>query len=771
MPTEQIQIPIQGMTCAACVGHVEKALNGTPGVEGSAVSLLSNEARVTFDPAKTSPALLKAAIEDAGYEVPATAAAVTLDVQGMTCAACVGHVEKALTGTAGVKTAAVNLLANEAKVTFDPSLTNVGALVAAVEEAGYTAAERESGIATAPPEPPDEYPSVRRRAMISLALGAAAMAAMPFTGHDSFAARWAQLAASVFVMAGPGREYFVRAFQGLRHRRFDMSTLIAVGTGSAFAYSVAATVFPHAFHSRGLMPDVYYEAVIFILALVLTGRMFDVRARRETASALRQLAELQPATATLERGGEQVEVAIGEVRTGDLALVKPGERIPVDGVVEGGESAVDESMLTGEPIPVLKRAGDRLSAGTVNGMGAVRLRVTAAGEGTALAQIGRMMREAQSTRAPMQKLADRVSAIFVPVVLALAALTFGGWLLAGADAGRALSAAVAVLIIACPCAMGLAIPAAVMVATGRAARLGVLIKGGEAMERLAHVDTVVMDKTGTITEGRPTVVRYTGTAEDLPLIAAVESLSEHPLAQSIVRYNTAPLPAVTGFQATPGHGAEATVAGHTVKVGRPEWLGLKDNAPIAATIDGRPAGTFAVEDPVKETSRTAIATLREMGIGVAMLTGDRDEAARRIGAAVGIDDVTAGVLPGGKRDVIEARQAGGRKVAMVGDGVNDGPALAQADAGIAMASGAGIAVEAGDVTLLRNDLTAVAAAIRLSRATVRTMRQNLFWAFCYNAAGIPIAALGLLNPIFASAAMAFSSISVLANSLRLRRFV
>ncbi|MSV30996.1 MAG: cadmium-translocating P-type ATPase [Bryobacterales bacterium] len=675
----------------------------------------------------------------------------------MSCAACVGHVERALTQVAGVATAQVNLLANEATVTFDPAITNETVLKQAVEDAGYTAENS---------APPDEYPAVRRRAFLSLALGFAAMAAMPFTGHDSTAARYAQLAAAIFVMAGPGREYYVNA----ANRRLDMSTLIAVGTGSAFLYSLAATLAPHRFHSSGLMPDVYYEAVIFIIALVLTGRMFEVRARRETAAALSKLAELQPATATILRDNQPIELPINQVQNGDIAILKPGDRIPVDGLIDSGESAVDESMLTGEPIPIQKRPGDRLSAGTINGLGSLHLKVTATGQATVLAQIGRMMRDAQSSRAPLQKRADQVSAVFVPAILIIAAVTFCAWLLNGAETARALSAAVAVLIIACPCAMGLAIPAAVMVATGRAASLGVLIKGGEALERLAHIQTVVLDKTGTITLGRPEVTRYTGTAEDLPLIAALEAASEHPLAQSIVRYANATLPPVTNFQSTPGQGATGTVNGREVKAGRPAWLGSAEDAAIAATIDNRPAGAFDVDDPIKPSAKAAIEALQTMGLEVVMLTGDRLSAARRVAQAVGISDITAEVLPAGKLDAIRARQANGRKVAMVGDGVNDAPALAQADAGIAMASGSGIAVEAGDVTLLRNDLTAVAAAIRLSKATVKIMRQNLFWAFCYNAAGIPIAALGLLNPVVASAAMALSSLSVLANSLRLRRF-
>jgi P-type Cu+ transporter len=762
--TQTLTLPVQGMTCAACVGHVEKALLKTPGVTAAEVNLLANEARVTFLPSQANPDTLQQAIVDAGYEVPTQS--VILPIRGMTCAACVGHVEKALLKTPGVTVAEVNLLANEARVTFYPHLATLTALKHAVVEAGYEV-PAESPQAQ---EPPDEYPLVRRQALTSLALGGIVMASMPFAGHDSAASKWAQLAAALFVMLGPGRQYYTRAAAGLLHRRFDMSTLIAVGTGSAFLYSLAATLFPHAFHARGLMPDVYYEAVIFILALVLTGRMFEIRARRETTAALRQLANLQPPTAIVLRNGDPVEVPISEVGSGDLVRIHPGARIPVDGVIASGRSAVDESMLTGEPIPVPKQPGDRLSAGTVNGTGSIDLRVIATGDATVLAQIGRLMRQAQSTRAPLQKRADQVSAVFVPTVLVLAALTGAGWLASGADAGRALSAAVAVLIIACPCAMGLAIPAAVMVATGRAASLGVLIKGGDALERLSSVQTIVLDKTGTITVGRPTVSSYSGLPEDLPLIAAVESRSEHPLAQSILRFNTLPIPNVSRFESVPGQGAIGLVNGHEVRVGRPAWLGFSSTSPVAASIDGRPAGTFEIDDPIRPTSPQAIAELHRMGLRVEMLTGDRADAARRIAEAVGVDEVLAELLPAQKLEAIRSRQRDGRKVAMVGDGVNDAPALAQADAGIAMASGAGVTVEAGDVTLLRNDLTAAVDAIRLSRQTVRIMRQNLFWAFCYNAAGIPIAALGLLNPILASAAMAISSLSVLANSLRLRRF-
>jgi P-type Cu+ transporter len=775
MTTAKRTIPIGGMTCSACVGHVQKAIEEVPGVESASVSLLANEATIEFNEGEASTADIVEAVRRAGYEAGAPRT-LTLAVTGMTCAACQGHVEKALAGVPGVKSASVSLLANEARVEFDAALAGEADLIAAVDEAGYGASV--ASVFTPAAEPPDEYPVYRRRAVISLILGALAMALMPFGGHsatpDAFNwIIWAQLAAAVFVMAGPGRAYYVRAWAGLRRGQSDMSTLISLGTGAAFLYSLAATLFPHWFHARGLAADVYYEAVIFIIALVLTGRMFEARAKRQTAAALRGLANLQPPTAWMERDGVQVEVLIEQVRSGDEILVKPGGRIPADGLVAEGQSAVDESMLTGEPIPVLRSSGDRVSAGTVNGTGLLRVRVTAAGQGTLLAQIARMMREAQSTRAPLQKLADRISAVFVPVVVAVSILTFALWLLLTGDLSRALTASVAVLIIACPCAMGLAVPAAVMVSTGRAASLGILIKGGEALERLAQVDTVVVDKTGTVTVGRPEVVSYRGDAHALPLLAGLEAASEHPLAQSVVRYaaaqGVAP-PRATGFRAIPGRGAEATVQGRLVRAGRPDWLGLDEQATIAATVDGRFAAALEVEDPIKTTSALAISEMHKLGLSVAMLTGDRMETARKVAAAVGIDQVVAGVLPDGKLEEILKLQNQGARVVMIGDGVNDAPALAQADAGMAMATGADIAAEAGDVTLLRSDLSAAAQAIRLARATVGVMKQNLFWAFIYNVIGIPVAAFGLLNPVLASAAMAFSSVSVLANSLRLRRF-
>jgi P-type Cu+ transporter len=776
---------------------------------------------------------------------PEASVRLTISVSGMTCAACQARVQKALSSAPGVLDANVNLMTAEATVAYDPLRASADALVTRVRSTGYGAAlPRADGDALEEQdvERARELRELRAKALVALVAGAVAMvASMPLMAshaHLGLGApadplmRWSMrvleppllsalawlyrlppgtlafglLVLTTGVMAWAGRHFYARAWAAFRHHSADMNTLVAVGTGAAYLLSLVATVAPGFFVARGVRPDVYYEAVVLIIALILVGNTLEARAKRQTSAALRRLVQLQPKIARVVRGGDEVDVPVELVQPGDIVVVRPGERIAVDGAIVGGASAVDESMLTGEALPVEKTAGDRVIGGTVNGTGAFRYRATDVGADSVLARIVKLMRDAQGSRAPIQKLADRISGIFVPVVLSIAIATFVVWFVAAdaAPAVRALAAAVAVLVIACPCAMGLAVPTAVMVATGKGAELGVLVKGGEALERAHAVDTVVLDKTGTITEGKPTVsevILAPGAPVDeallLALVAGVERSSEHPLAAAIAAHASArgvPTLEVSGFESVTGRGARGEVGGRAVIVGNRAFLAERgvSTAPLEeaaaalaargrtalyAGVDGMLAGLVAVADPLRPTSRDAILRLERMGLDVVMLTGDAQQTAEAVAREAGVERVVAGVLPEGKVAEVERLQARGKVVAMVGDGVNDAPALARADVGIAMGSGADVAVDAADVTLMRHDLNAVADAIALSRCAMRTMRQNLFWAFVYNAVGIPVAAGALypafgvlLSPVLASAAMAMSSVSVVTNSLRLRRF-
>jgi Cu+-exporting ATPase len=738
-------------------------------------------------------------------------ASLEIPVTGMHCAACVGRVQHAVEGE-GVSSAVVNLMTNSATVVFDPAVVQPEALVERIKATGYgaalppgtqTDAERQEEQDRARRE---EYLDYRRKGIVALAAGVAVMLVPMRLAMTTPLWPWAQLAITTAVMLWAGRAFYSRAWTAFRHRSADMNTLIAVGTGSAYLYSLAATAAPAAFTSHGVAPSLYYEAVIIIIALILVGNALEARAKGETAGAIRRLVDLQPRTARVLRNLQELDVPVAELVSGDIVVVRPGERIPADGTVMKGTSNVDESMLTGEPMPVTKSAGDRVTGGTINLTGAFRFRATTLGASSVLARIVKMMREAQGTRAPVQRLADRISSVFVPVVMGIAAVTFVAWYFTAGEGSfvRALAASVAVLIIACPCAMGLAVPTAVMVATGKGAQLGVLIKGGAALERASEITTVVLDKTGTITAGKPAitdVVMAPGAAIDetsmLQLTASLEASSEHPLAAAIVAHakgrgiKTA---RAGSFESVTGKGAMGVIDGASVVAGNAAMMDELsiDSSPLSAAADrltgeaktvvfvgvnGRLAGLLAVADPIKPTSIDAVRRLHALGLQVVMLTGDQPRTANAIANAADIDRVVAGVLPDGKRDEIRRLQAEGRVVAMIGDGINDAPALAQADVGIAIGTGSDIAIEAGDITLMRGDLRAAVQAIELARATMRTMRQNLFWAFIYNSVGIPLAAGALyptfgilLSPIIASAAMAMSSVSVVTNSLRLRRF-
>jgi P-type Cu+ transporter len=691
-----------------------------------------------------------------------------LPIEGMTCASCAVRVEKRLNKLEGV-TATVNFATEVATVEFDPAVAAPDDLLGAVEAAGYRAALPETAPAVAQADDPERALRLRLSVSALLTLPVLLLAMVPPLQFDGW--QWLSLQLATPVVLWGGWPFHRAALVNLRHGAVTMDTLVSVGTLAAWGWSVVALFFLGAGELGMRMDlalslgasgeDLYLEVASVVTVLILLGRWLETRAKTRAGAALRSLLELGAKEARVLRDGEEVLVPAAEVAVGDLFVVRPGEKIATDGVVEAGESAVDEALLTGESVPVEVAPGSGVAGATINTYGRLVVRATRVGADTALAQIGRLVAQAQAGKAPVQRLADRVSAVFVPVVIAVAVATLGFWLGAGATPAFAFSAAVAVLIIACPCALGLATPTALMVGTGRGAQLGIVIRGPEVLEQTRRIDTIVLDKTGTVTEGRMRLEN--GLPPDvLRLAGAVEAASEHPVAQAVAaaaREQAGQLPPVESFRNLPGVGVEGIVEGRQVEVGRD-----------GVRVDGVPVGELVVRDSVKPTSAEAVRELVALGLTPVLLTGDREETARRVAADVGIERVLAEVLPDGKAEEIRRLQAEGRVVAMVGDGVNDAPALAQADLGLAIGTGTDVAIEASDLTLVSGDLRAAGDAIRLARRTLRTIRGNLFWAFAYNVAAIPLAVAGLLNPVVAAAAMGFSSVFVVTNSLRLRRF-
>lgn len=850
MAAKQVSLPVQGMTCTSCVAHVESALSNLPGVESVVVNLAANKAKVTFDPQRLTLAQMAQVVSDVGYEVPTEQA--TLTVSGMTCASCVAHVEKALTGLDGVQSAMVNLATNSARVAYYPGAVSVADMKRAVTEVGYEATEQAGAASALDRERQAREHEIKRQGR-NLAIAAPlGLVIMLGTFYDMLGPlqaivpvflsyKWVIGLLTTPLVFGPGRQFFVNSWRGLRHGVTDMNLLYATGIGAAYLIAVINTVFPNAgFGGEGAT---FFESAALLTVFIILGRWLEALTRGRTSEAIRRLMRLQPKIARVVRNGQEAEIPAEEVQVGDLLLVKPGEGVPVDGLVVNGYSAVDESMITGESLPVEKKVGDRVIGGTINKTGAFRFAAERVGSETALAQIIKLVEDAQASKAPIQKLADWVAGHFILGVHVLALVVFAFWFFVGFELffdpasrfimspyalgsigvfGFALLLSVTVLVISCPCAVGLATPSAMMAGTGKAAEHGVLFKGAEAVEKASKLQVIVLDKTGTITKGQPSVtdIRYNPGVAVAPwqvlwLAAAAEKNSEHPLAEAIVQEALGQgmeLAEPTEFESIPGHGVVATVNGGRVLLGNrklmvregvdltpllPEAERLEAEGKTAMFVaggsDSEPTllGIIAVADTVKESSAEAIARLHKMGLETVMITGDNRRTAEAIARQVGISRVLAEVLPQDKAEEVKKLQApteGGRSlpsratrsrsVAMVGDGVNDAPALAQSDVGMAIGSGTDVAKETGEVILIKDDLRDVVTTIEVARATMGKVKQNLFWAFVYNTLGIPIAA-GLLYPVLnlvvspelAGFLMAVSSISVTLNTLLLKRFV